>query len=83
MWKLAITSQLAIFQELLPFWIRKFHLIYKTNIFLWVPIFAYFIEDQIITLGKKACAVEIYANPLAIVFFVIWVHIAKVYIRWS
>ena len=51
--------------------------------FLWVPIFAYFIEDQKITLGKKACAVETYANPLAIGFLVIWVHIAKVYIHWS
>ena len=33
------------------------------------------------TSGKKACAVETYANPLAIVFFAIRVQIAKVYNR--
>ena len=32
---------------------------------------------------KSLCAVETYANPLATGFLVSWVHIAKVYIRWS
>ena len=59
----------------------SYHLIFKTNTFLRVPSFAYFIEGQKITLGKKACAVETQANPLAIGFFVIRVHNAKVYIR--
>ena len=48
----------------------SYHLICKTKIFLRAPIFVYFIEGQKITLGKKAFAVETYANPLAIGFLV-------------
>ena len=51
----------------------SYHLNCKTNIFLWAPIFAYFIDGQTIKLGKKTFAVKTYENSLAISFLTIWV----------